>query len=154
VLIDIAQPRDVEDGADRIEGVRLFGIDDLRNISEENMRSRKNEAERAREFIDEELGAFIRLLNRQAGDDILAALYTWAEAIRVRERDRAIHRLGNGDGRIAEIMDDLTRVLMKKILADATVAIRTSAECGDLASAEAIARAITKGDKLCFRNDA
>jgi glutamyl-tRNA reductase len=154
VLIDIAQPRDVEDGAQHVEGVRLFGIDDLRSISEENLRSRKNEAERAREFIDEELDAFIRLVNRQAGDDILAALYTWAEAIRVRERDRAIHRIGNGDGHTREVLDDLTRVLIRKMLADATIAIRISAEHGDLASAEAIARAITKGDKVCFRNDA
>jgi len=154
VLIDIAQPRDVEEGADRMDGVRLFGIDDLRSISEENMRSRKNEAERAREFIDEELQAFIRLMNRQAGDDILAGLYTWAERIRVRERDRAIHRLGNGDDRTREVVDDLTRVMVKKMLADATVAIRTCAENGDLASAEAIVRSITRGDRLCFRNDA
>ena len=148
ILIDIAQPRDVEDGAETIDGVRLFSIDNLRTINEQTMSTRKAEAERACDFVDAELEIFLRHLNRKSADEMLAALHMWADAVRVRERDRAIARLDCSDTRIAEIVDDLTRVLAKKLLTDATFSIRESAEEGDIAAAMALVRAITQGDRI------
>ncbi|MCX6682162.1 MAG: glutamyl-tRNA reductase [Methanoregula sp.] len=148
ILIDIAQPRDVEEGAEAIDGVRLFTIDNLRMINEQTMNNRKAEAERARQFIEDELILFLRQLNRKTADDILASLHSWAEAVRTRERDRAIARLGCSDERTAGVVDDLTRVLAKKLLTDATFAIRASAELGDLEAAESLLRAITQGERL------
>ena len=148
ILIDIAQPRDIEDGAETIDGVRLFSIDNLRTINEQTMSTRKAEAEKAREFVDAELEIFLRHLNRKSADEMLAALHMWADAVRVRERDRAIARLDCSDTRIAEIVDDLTRVLAKKLLTDATFSIRESAEEGDIAAAMALVRAITQGDRI------
>jgi glutamyl-tRNA reductase len=148
ILIDIAQPRDVEEGAGAIDGVRLFTIDNLRTINEQTMNNRKAEAERAREFIEDELVLFLRQLNRKTADDILASLHSWAEAVRKRERDKAIARLGCSDERTAEVVDDLSRVLAKKLLTDVTFAVRASAESGDLEAAEALLKAITQGERL------
>ncbi|HPX73503.1 MAG TPA: glutamyl-tRNA reductase [Methanoregulaceae archaeon] len=153
ILIDIAQPRDVEEGADAIDGVHLFTIDSLRQINENTMNSRKSEAAKARAYLDAELAHFIRLLNGKAADDTLAILHTWAESIRTRERDRAISRIGTGDERTREIVDDLTRVLANKILSDVTFSIRLCAEEGDLDYAESLVAAITRGERLCFRNN-
>ena len=148
ILIDIAQPRDVEEGAEMVDGVRLFTIDNLRAVNEQTMSTRKAEAERARAFVEDELELFIRHLNRKSADDILASLHTWVEAVRIRERDRALARLGDTDGKMAEVIDDLTRVLAKKLLTDATFSIRACAERGDLEGAEALLRAITHGDRI------
>jgi glutamyl-tRNA reductase len=79
---------------------------------------------------------------------VLASLHTWAETIRIRERDRALARLGSTDPRTAEIVDDLTRVLSRKILTDATFSVRASAEEGDLAAAESLVKAITRGERI------
>ncbi|SCL75243.1 Glutamyl-tRNA reductase [Methanoculleus chikugoensis] len=152
ILIDIAQPRDVEDGVRSIEGVHLFTIDDLRTINDAAMDSRRSEADRARGIIDEETDHFIRLLRRTAADETLALLYTWAESIRARERDRALARLGETDDRTGEVLDDLSRVLTKRLLSDVTTAIRASAERGDTMTAEALMRAITRGE-TCFQNE-
>ncbi|MCC7565165.1 MAG: glutamyl-tRNA reductase [Methanomicrobiaceae archaeon] len=153
ILIDIAQPRDIEEGARDVDGVHLFTIDDLRDISRTNLDSRRTEAERARTIIQEELDHFTRLLRRAAADENLALLYTWAEAIRTRERDRALSRLGTADAKVAEVVDDLTRVMTKKLLADLTLSIRSSAEHGDAKTAEALVRALTQGEIVCFHND-
>lgn len=152
ILIDIAQPRDVEDDVRSVEGVHLFTIDDLRSVNDAAMKSRQGEADRARMIIDEEVDHFIRLLRRTAADETLALLYTWAESIRARERDRALARLGEEDDRTGAIIDDLTRALTKKLLSDVTTSIRSSAECGDMERAENLVRAITRGE-LCFHND-
>jgi glutamyl-tRNA reductase len=148
ILIDIAQPRDVEEGADGIDGVRLFTIDSLRTISDQTMNTRKAEAERAHAFVEAELDIFLRHLHRRTADAVLASLHMWAETIRVRERDRALARLGTTDPKMAEVVDDLTRVLSRKILTDATFSVRASAEEGDLAAAESLVKAITRGDRI------
>ena len=116
ILIDIAQPRDVEEGADTIDGVHLFTIDNLRSINEQTMSTRKAEADRAHAFVDAELEIFLRHLHRKSADDALASLHTWAESVRIRERDRAISRLAPADKKTTEVVDDLSRVLSKKLL--------------------------------------
>lgn len=153
IIIDIAQPRDVEEEIDNLEDVHLYTIDNLRTVSENNMNNRIYEAERARAYIEEELEQFIRLLKRTASDENIGMLYTWAETIRMRERDRALSRLNSKDEKTTEVLDDLTRVLVKKLLSDVTVSIRSSAENGDMDVAESLVKALTKGEKLCFRKE-
>ncbi len=143
ILIDIAQPRDVEEGAERIAGVHLCTMDSLRAISEQNIEARRCEAERVRGLIEEELGRCVRLLNRQAAGNGLGLLHSWAERVRVRERDRALKRLGEADERTREVVDDLSRVLVRRLLADATLAVRAEAEAGRADAADALVRAIT-----------
>ncbi len=150
ILVDIAQPRDVEEGADAVDGVRLFTLDNLRTINEQTMSTRKAEADRAHAFVEAELEIFLRHLNRRSADEVLASLHTWAETIRIRERDRALSRLGTKDPKVTEVVDDLTRVLSRKILTDATFAVRASAEEGDLATAESLVKAITHGERIGF----
>jgi glutamyl-tRNA reductase len=55
--------------------------------------------------------------------------------------------MGSPDPKTAGIVDDLTRVLAKKLLTDATFSIRESAEEGDLAAARALVDAITLGNR-------
>jgi glutamyl-tRNA reductase len=45
-------------------------------------------------------------------------------------------------------VDDLTRVLAKKLLTDLTFSIRASAEEGDLETVDRLVKAITHGDKI------
>jgi len=73
--------------------------------------------------------------------------------IRLRERDRAIARMRDADERTKEIVDDLSRVLAKKLLSDVTMSIRLCAEEGDLDRAEALVAAITRGERLCSRRE-
>ncbi|MBN2733937.1 MAG: glutamyl-tRNA reductase, partial [Methanomicrobiaceae archaeon] len=149
ILIDIAQPRDVEECISEIEGVRIFTIDDLRNVSEQNMNSRRREAEMAEKFLIDEEKQFVSFLNRAAANETLGDLHTWAESIRIRERDRALSRISGHDERTKEIFDDFSRVIIKKLLTDATFAVRSCAECGDVETAEKLVLAITRGKRPC-----
>ncbi len=150
ILVDIAQPRDVEEGAESIDGVNLFSIDNLRRINDESLAMRRESAEQARNLIEQELGRFTRLLNSKAAGETLATLHRWAEQIRMRERDKAITRLNNPGVHEIQVIEDLSRVLASKLLADATLAIRSCAEAGDIPAAERLVAAITRGERVCF----
>ncbi len=149
IIVDIAQPRDVEDEVRDIEGVCLFTIDDLRQVSDDTARIRQGAAMKVREFLEEELDQFIRLYNRRAADETLATLHTWAETVRTRERDRAFARLQGYDDHAREVADDLARALTRKLLADVTMSIRFCAERGEIERAEELVSAITRGEGLC-----
>jgi glutamyl-tRNA reductase len=152
ILIDIAQPRDVEEGAESIDGVRLFTMDNLRAISENNIQARKKEITQAQALLKDELEHCVRLVKRASVDDMLAGLYTWAEAIRIRERDRALNRIGLRDERINSILDDLTYTLVKKLFSDTTHTIRSYAEKGELDKAHTLVKAITENSGLDRRS--
>lgn len=149
LIVDIAQPRDVEDDVRNVPGVCLFTIDDLKKVNDNTARFRNEAAREVRSYLAEEHEQFIRLFNRKAADEVLAALHTWAESIRVRERDRAINRFSGCDDHIRDVTDDLTRVLTRKLLTDITLTIRACAERGEMKRAEELVAAITRGDMLC-----
>lgn len=146
ILIDIAQPRDIEESIARISCVKLFTIDDLKTISEKNLDMRRHEAELAERFILEEEKKFIIELNRTASSEYLAQLHTWADSIRIRERDKALSRLSDADDKTKEVFNDFSKVLIKKLLTDLTFAIRGCAEQADTGTAESLVLAVTKGE--------
>ncbi|HOL41689.1 glutamyl-tRNA reductase [Methanospirillum sp.] len=151
IIVDIAQPRDVEEEVGKIPGICLYTIDDLRKVNDDTAQFRKEAAMKVRAFLDQELTQFIRLFNRKAADELLATLHSWAEQIRIRERDRALSRLSGYDDRLREVTDDLTRVLTRKLLTDVTLTIRTCAERGEMQIAENLVGAITRGEMICSR---
>jgi glutamyl-tRNA reductase len=59
-LIDIAVPRDIDPAVGEIENVYLYNIDNLQDIVDSNMKSRKQEAEKAEVIIDEELSKYMQ----------------------------------------------------------------------------------------------
>jgi len=55
LLIDIAVPRDIDPAVGNIDNVYLYNIDNLQDIVDENLQSRKREAEHAESIIEEEV---------------------------------------------------------------------------------------------------
>ena len=105
-----------------------FTIDDLRQVNEQTMRSAGPKRNGRRRMSTTNWNSSSASGTGKSADDCIAALHTWAEAVRLRERDKALARLASADDRTIEVIDDLSRVLTKKILTDATASIRTCAE--------------------------
>jgi len=57
-LIDIAVPRDIDPAAGDIDNVYLYNIDNLQDIVDGNLQSRKQEAEKAEAIIEEEVSNY------------------------------------------------------------------------------------------------
>ncbi|ABN06697.1 glutamyl-tRNA reductase [Methanocorpusculum labreanum Z] len=151
LLIDIAQPRDIDDACRDVPGVSLKTLDDLKSISEKNLAARKTECEHADVLVKAALPEFIKAFNRAASGDLTKNLYTWAEEIRQREKNKALSRLRDADPYLESVIDDLTSALTKKLLEDAAKSIRASAECTDTQTAEILLKAIISGEVSCIR---
>lgn len=134
LLIDIANPRDIEESAAELENVELCNIDNLRVISERTLKMRKEEARKAEVIIQEEIKLLNLQYKRQRADRLIADLYRQVYDVRIRERQKAVNRLCayHTIGEIeTEVLDDLTHSIVNKILAEPTKVIRQAAELGN-----------------------
>ncbi len=132
LLIDIANPRDIEAEVGEIPGVSLQNIDNLRILSERNIERRKMEVEKVEQIIAEEYDRLVDEFKVKAADGILNQLYTMAEDIRRRETERALRMIDlyNYDPeKTVKIVNDLTSAIVSKILADPTTAIKNATRC-------------------------
>ena len=58
-LLDLAMPRDFEAGVGELYNVYAYGLDDLREVADENRRRRGREVPRAEAILEEELTRFL-----------------------------------------------------------------------------------------------
>jgi glutamyl-tRNA reductase len=143
LLIDIANPRDIDPSIIDIPHVTLYNIDNLRVINEKNLELRMEEAKKAQAIIDEEFDLLNKQYKRQKADNLVSELYAQSYKLRIHEKDKAItklsayHTIGETESRIIE---DLTHSIVNKILAEPTKVLRYAAEIGDDELLNAVAK--------------
>jgi glutamyl-tRNA reductase len=127
IFIDIAVPRDVEPEVAAIQGASLYNIDDLEAVVESNVRVREQEAQLATIIIEaeqEELVAKFRYLSFRP---TLALLTDKAERIRQREMKRALTKLPEITPEQRKIMENMSKMLVRKLLRDPMVRMNEAA---------------------------
>jgi glutamyl-tRNA reductase len=131
VLVDLAVPADVGRDVAGVDGVSLYDVDDLRAGLDEALASRLEEVPKVEEIVEEEVVAFARKYRELEVAPLVASLRQLAESIRQQEVERALRRLGEVDPETAEQIDRLSRALVKKLMHEPTVRLRTLAGQGD-----------------------
>ncbi|MGZ4926536.1 MAG: glutamyl-tRNA reductase [Halobacteriota archaeon] len=133
VIIDIANPRDVEEDVATLDNVDLHNIDDLRKITEHNLKKRRSEIGKVVAIINQELNLLEEQYNRDRANELIASLYQNAEELRARELEKAHHRLRSEGGlsKHEQILDDLTASIVNKLLFELTASLRDAAANDD-----------------------
>jgi glutamyl-tRNA reductase len=142
-MVDIANPRDIEETIEELDGVTLCNIDNLRVVSEKTLKMRNEEAKKVIEIVNEELILLGKQYKRQKADNIIAALYRNVYDIREEEKQKAVSkfRVKHTIGEFEEtILENLTHSIANQILAEPTKILRNAAELDDDELLEAVAK--------------
>jgi glutamyl-tRNA reductase len=134
LIIDIANPRDVDEAAGDVGGVELKNIDSLKNISNQNMLHRMNEANRVEAIIAEEMQLLQAKYKRKQAEELLARLYSKAEVIKDQEVKRAMNKLSARHtlGEIEQrVLQDMSHSIVNKLFSEPTKTLKRAAEEGD-----------------------
>ncbi|RZN60630.1 glutamyl-tRNA reductase [Methanonatronarchaeum sp. AMET6-2] len=126
MIIDISNPRDVDNEVGDLANVNLFDIDDLTIVTEKNREKRLGEAEKAEGICKRELDLLIRRYEEKKIDDLIAVLHERADEIRRQEMEKALHKLSLENGE-EEVIEDLTRSIKNKLLSSPTRALKKAA---------------------------
>jgi glutamyl-tRNA reductase len=134
LIIDIANPRDVDEAAAEVAGVQLHNIDSLKNISSENLKQRMAEVNRVETIIAEEMQLLRAKYKRKQAEDLLAILYSKAEIIKDQEVKRAMNKLSARHtlGEIEQqVLQDMSHSIVNKIFSEPTKTLKKAAEVGN-----------------------
>lgn len=92
-LIDIAVPRDIDPRIEDISDIYLYDIDDLKNVSDENIKTRKESLHKAQEIILEVEKSFEAWLNGLKAVPAIIDLKKRFETIKEIELEKALDKL-------------------------------------------------------------
>lgn len=129
-MVDIAVPRDIEAQVGELSDVYLYTVDDLRDVIDENMRSREQAAKIAEEIIEEGVNSFAEDLRAQDAVSTVKVFRQSLEELRDSELAKA-QRLLQGGADPQEILQQLARNLTNKIMHKPTQQIKKASVAGD-----------------------
>ncbi|MGB8780618.1 MAG: glutamyl-tRNA reductase [Candidatus Bathyarchaeia archaeon] len=127
LVVDISQPRAVEEAVGLLRGVVLRNIEDLKGIVEENVQKRRVEAEKARLLVAEELELFERELSWVLVEPLVSAIYRSLEAVRRREFDRAVRKMAESDVKKVMVVERFSMELVERIMQVPTEELKKAA---------------------------
>ena len=125
-MVDIANPRDISEDVTEL-GVKLYNIDDLREIADINTKLREKEFDEAEIIIQEEYDLLKESFKIMEVEDLLSSLRTSMEEIRQRETEKASSKLSDVDGS-SKILNNLTNSIVNKIFFDISQNLKDAAK--------------------------
>ena len=143
-MLDLAVPRDIDPRVGGLEDVYLYTIDDLRQVVDENVKARQEEATAARHIIDEAVRQFMSGLKVRDAVPAIRELRGQAEAARAQTLEQARRMLAAGH-EPEEVLEYLANTLTNRLLHAPSAALRDAAQSGDATLAEAAARLFRAG---------
>jgi len=128
-FIDIAVPRDVEPAVNNFDNVYVYDIDDLKEVVEENLAHRRDEARQAVAIVEEEVGFFCAWLRSLELQPTITALLQHYELHAREELGRTLKRLaaaGPVHETTREALETMLRSLVRKLSYEPIAFLRQS----------------------------
>jgi len=138
-MIDLAVPRDIEPEIEALRDVFLYTVDDLQEIVEKNIASRREAAEEAGKIIDLQVIRFMRWLQSLDSVPTICAFRDQIDTIQRTELIQARRRIANGADS-DQVLEELARNLSRKFAHTPSQALKQANDDGNTALAQATRR--------------
>lgn len=124
-VLDVGMPRDVEPGVTDLPNVELYSLEQLQSIADEHRESRVEAASQADQLIDRSVERFREQLIGFEAEPVIRTLGSRADRMRETELDRALAQMPDLPEEYAQVMDTMSRALIKRMLADPITYLRS-----------------------------
>jgi len=129
-MVDLAVPRDIESQVGDLDDIYLYTVDDLKNVVDENLRSRELAAEAAHEIIDLEVNVFEQWLRTHQSADEIRMLRQKGELIKQQCMEKILIQFRQ-DKDAEKALERLANSLTNKMLHGPTVEMRRALKSDD-----------------------
>ena len=136
-MVDIAVPQDIATDVAELDDVYLYTVDDLKQVIEENLRSREEAALQAEEIIEVQVERFMAWMRSLDAVPTVRAYREYAQSLGAKELEKATRQLANGKPP-QEVAETLTRNLVRKLTHNPSVNLRSAAADGETGLLEAV----------------
>jgi len=128
-MVDIAVPRDIEAQVSELDDVYLYTVDDLEEVIEENLQSRREAAAQAEEIIEVHVERFMAWLRSLDAVDTIKSYRQQAQKTQQEVLEQAQKRLAQGRP-AEEVLDYLAHTLTNKLLHTPSEQLRKAGQNG------------------------
>ncbi len=129
-MVDLAVPRDIESQVGELDDVFLYTVDDLKEVIDENRRSREEAAIEAMDIIASEVQHFDHWIKTHQSADEIRVLRQNAESLKNESLKRARQMLDKGED-INKVLEALSTNLTNKLIHGPTVEMRKALKQDD-----------------------
>jgi len=140
VIMDIAVPRDVDDGVGDLEGVFLYDMDTLASGLKDSLAKRQQEIPQVEVILQEEKERFMTFWHTLDVLPIIVAVRTEAERIREEELAKTMQNFPEISLHNEMHIEAMTKAIVKKILHNPTVRLQKEANGPDAVEYASVAR--------------
>ncbi|MGH8597067.1 MAG: glutamyl-tRNA reductase, partial [Gammaproteobacteria bacterium] len=130
-VVDLAVPRNVESGAENLDDVYLYSVDDLKHVITENLELRRAAARQAEELVETHAAGFMDWMQSLNGDSVIKAYRHQVDTVAGEALVKAQRRLLNGEDPAA-VLAALAHALANKLVHRPVTKIREAASEGRL----------------------
>ena len=117
-ILDVGMPRDVDPTVAEVPGVTPISLSELQLKSRENWTLRESASAQARELINDGISRFKERLTGIDSEPVVRSLGARTERMRREEVEQTLARMGGLTDQQAQLLEKMTRSLVRRILAD------------------------------------
>ena len=131
MILDLSNPRTVDEQVATIPGIKLMNIDQIAEIVDKNMAKRKEKISTVKNIISEEVPIIEATMKRLDAEPLVKDVFTNADSMRIKELQKALQMLGETDEKRIKIIDELTKAVVESIVSAPMNNLRKASEQGN-----------------------
>ncbi|QXW26778.1 glutamyl-tRNA reductase [Acinetobacter johnsonii] len=139
LLVDLAVPRDIEAKVESLDGVYLYGVDDLQSVIDENLAQRRQAAVEAEVMVNQLATELVIQQKVNLAGATIHAYREHGESLRQEELALALERLQKGEA-AEQVLQEFSYRLSNKLLHPTSIVLRHAATAEDPAYFEMLER--------------
>ncbi|OTG92024.1 glutamyl-tRNA reductase [Acinetobacter sp. ANC 3813] len=130
LLVDLAVPRDIEAKVESLDGVYLYGVDDLQSVIDENLAQRRQAAVEAEVMVNQLATELVTQQKVNLAGETIHAYRDYGNSLREEELAHALSRLQHGDS-AEHVLQEFSQRLTNKLLHPTSIVLRHAATAED-----------------------
>ncbi|MCA4789042.1 MULTISPECIES: glutamyl-tRNA reductase [Acinetobacter] len=127
LLVDLAVPRDIDPKIENLDGVYLYGVDDLQSVIDENLAQRRQAAVEAELMVNQLVTELVTHQKVQQAGATIHAYREHGESLRQEELNLAMARIAKGED-AAQVLQEFSYRLTQKLLHPTSILLREAAK--------------------------
>ena len=131
VIVDLSNPRTVEEKVSTLKGLKLINIDEVSALVERNLKVRMHEVKDAERIIEDGIYSVEAKMKRLEAEPVVDTLFKKVHTIRQRELGKALQKLGELDEEQKKVVEQLSHAIVEGILSNPMDTLRKASEDGD-----------------------
>lgn len=135
LLVDLAVPRDIDPKIENLDGVYLYGVDDLQSVIDDNLAQRRQAAVEAELMVNQLATQLMTQQKVKQAGQTIQAYRAQGQQLAQTELEHALHALQQG-AVAPQVLQEFAHRLTQKLLHPTSLLLRQAAQSEDPAYME------------------